>query len=125
MRNWLSAIRVASTAKVGAEIAGIAETPATTGPRPISAIPAISAVGSGAGKGVDTIDDGVVADPGPMPHAPTDDDWLAEDWQVFFDERAGIAEFDGGLSRPEAEAQARTCCREEQMARKHRNRSAS
>jgi hypothetical protein len=29
-----------------------------------------------------------------------------KDWQAHFDERAGIAEFDGGLSRVEAEAQA-------------------
>jgi len=29
-----------------------------------------------------------------------------EDWQAFFDERAGILEFDGGLCRVEAEAQA-------------------
>jgi hypothetical protein len=36
--------------------------------------------------------------------------WSAEDWQVFFDERAAIAEFDGGLSRPEAEARAFACC---------------
>jgi hypothetical protein len=27
----------------------------------------------------------------------------AEDWQAFFDERAGIAEFDGGLPRGQAE----------------------
>jgi hypothetical protein len=38
------------------------------------------------------------------------DGWTAEDWQVFFDERAGIAEFDGGLPRPEAEARAFACC---------------
>jgi hypothetical protein len=31
---------------------------------------------------------------------PANDGWTAEDWQAFFDERAGIAEFDGGLSRP-------------------------
>jgi hypothetical protein len=37
---------------------------------------------------------------------PADDSWSAEDWQVFFDERAGIAEFDGGLSRGHAEAHA-------------------
>ena len=37
-------------------------------------------------------------------------DWSAEDWQVFFDERAGIIEFDGRLSRTEAEAQALACC---------------
>jgi hypothetical protein len=36
--------------------------------------------------------------------------WSAEDWQLFFDERAGIAEFDGGLSRVEAEARAFACC---------------
>jgi hypothetical protein len=41
---------------------------------------------------------------------PTEDGWSAEDWQVFFDERAGIVEFDGGLPRPEAEAQAFACC---------------
>ena len=34
---------------------------------------------------------------------PADDGWSAEDWQAFFDERAGIAEFDGGLSRLDAE----------------------
>lgn len=34
----------------------------------------------------------------------------AEDWQVFFDERAGISEFDGGLSRGQAEAHAFGCC---------------
>jgi hypothetical protein len=36
--------------------------------------------------------------------------WSAEDWQVFFDERAGIAEFDGGLTRPQAEASAYSSC---------------
>jgi hypothetical protein len=41
---------------------------------------------------------------------PDRDGWSAEDWQVFFEERAGIAEFDGGLSRPEAEAYAFECC---------------
>ncbi len=38
------------------------------------------------------------------------DGWSAEDWQVFFDERAGIGEFEGGLLRPEAEARAFACC---------------
>ena len=38
------------------------------------------------------------------------DRWTDEDWQAFFDERAGIAEFDGGLPRPEAEARAFECC---------------
>ena len=41
---------------------------------------------------------------------PGRDGWSAEDWQVFFDERAGIIEFDGGLPRAEAEAQAFDCC---------------
>ncbi|KAF0128000.1 MAG: hypothetical protein FD152_2411 [Xanthobacteraceae bacterium] len=41
---------------------------------------------------------------------PGRDGWSAEDWQVFFNERAGIAEFDGGLPRPEAEARAFACC---------------
>ena len=36
--------------------------------------------------------------------------WSAEDWQIFFHERAGIAEFDGGLPRPEAEGLAFACC---------------
>src|SRR5262249_8323415 len=38
---------------------------------------------------------------------PAEDGWSAEDWQVFFEERAGIVEFDGGLPRAEAEAIAR------------------
>jgi hypothetical protein len=46
-----------------------------------------------------------------------DDDWSAEDWQVFFDERAGIAEFDGGLSRGQAEAHASACCAVEWLNR--------
>ena len=41
---------------------------------------------------------------------PGPDGWSAEDWQAFFDERAGIMEFDGRLSRTEAEAQALACC---------------
>jgi len=41
---------------------------------------------------------------------PDQDGWTAEDWQAFFDERAGIAEFDGGLPRPEAEARAFAFC---------------
>ena len=32
------------------------------------------------------------------------DSWSGEDWRAFFDERAGIAEFDGGLPREQAEA---------------------
>ena len=37
---------------------------------------------------------------------PTEDGWSAEDCQVLFEERAAILEFDGGLLRTEAEAQA-------------------
>ena len=36
--------------------------------------------------------------------------WSGEDWQVYFDERAGIAQFDGGLQRAEAEVRAFECC---------------
>jgi hypothetical protein len=36
--------------------------------------------------------------------------WSAEDWRLFFEERAGIAEFDGGLPRTEADARALACC---------------
>jgi hypothetical protein len=36
--------------------------------------------------------------------------WSAEEWRSFFDERASIAEFEGGLSRAEAEASAFTHC---------------
>jgi hypothetical protein len=45
------------------------------------------------------------------------DGWSAEDWQVFFNERAAIAEFDGGLTRPEAEAQAFAFCVVEWLSR--------
>ena len=38
---------------------------------------------------------------------PAEDGWSAEDRQVFFDERAGIIEFDGGAPRAWAEALAR------------------
>jgi hypothetical protein len=41
---------------------------------------------------------------------PAGDGWSAEDWQVFFDERAGIVEFDGGLPRADAEAKAFASC---------------
>jgi hypothetical protein len=36
--------------------------------------------------------------------------WANDDCREFFEERAGIAEFDGGLSRDQAEAQAFSCC---------------
>ena len=48
---------------------------------------------------------------------PGDDGWNAEDWQVYYDERAGIAEFHSGLSRVQAEARAFACCGSEWMNR--------
>jgi len=36
--------------------------------------------------------------------------WTAEDWRAYFDERAGVAEYDVGLPRPEAEERAYACC---------------
>jgi hypothetical protein len=36
-----------------------------------------------------------------------EDEWSPEDWKIFFDERAGIIEFDGGAPRAWAEALAR------------------
>lgn len=41
---------------------------------------------------------------------PAEDGRSAEDWQVYFDERAGMAEFDGGLARDQAETRAFACC---------------
>lgn len=36
--------------------------------------------------------------------------WDATEWQAYYDERAGIAEYDGGLSRSDAERRAYDCC---------------
>ncbi len=36
--------------------------------------------------------------------------WYPDDWRAYFDERAGIAEHDGGLERADAERQAFECC---------------
>ncbi len=36
--------------------------------------------------------------------------WDADDWRAFFEERAGVAEHDGGLERADAELQAHECC---------------
>ena len=41
---------------------------------------------------------------------PGRDGWSAEDWLAFFNERAGIAEFDGGRTHHEAEAHAYESC---------------
>ena len=45
------------------------------------------------------------------------DGWSREDWLAFFDERAGVVEFDGGLQRATAEARAFECCVVEWMNR--------
>jgi hypothetical protein len=46
------------------------------------------------------------------------------DWQVYFDERAGIAEFDGKLPRLDAEARAFACCVAEWLTRDPARRRA-
>jgi hypothetical protein len=43
--------------------------------------------------------------------------WSAQDWRAFFDERAAIAGFDGGLPRHEAEAGAFRACVVEWLSR--------
>lgn len=43
--------------------------------------------------------------------------WDAADWQAYYDERAAIAEYDGGLSRAEAEALAFESCVAEWLIR--------
>ena len=53
---------------------------------------------------------------------PGSDGWSGEEWREFFDGRAGIAEFDGGLPRDQAEAQAFSCCVGEWL---HRNPARS
>ncbi len=42
--------------------------------------------------------------------APDQDAWTAVDWLAFYGERAGIAEFDGGRNRAEAEVLAFEAC---------------
>lgn len=42
--------------------------------------------------------------------SPGSTDWTDDDWRVFFEERAAIAEHDGSLSPEDAEAQALECC---------------
>ncbi len=43
--------------------------------------------------------------------------WDAADWRAYFDERAGIAEHDGGLSRADAEDRAYQVCVSQWMNR--------
>jgi len=38
------------------------------------------------------------------------DGWSGGDWRTLFDQRVAVAEFDGGLSRDQAEARAFACC---------------
>jgi hypothetical protein len=45
------------------------------------------------------------------------DEWVAEDWRAYFDERAGIAEFDGGQCHGDAEALAFDSCVMERLSR--------
>ncbi len=51
-----------------------------------------------------------------MSHTPNDLEaansasWDAIDWQAYYDERAGVAEFDGAIPRTQAEQQAWQCC---------------
>jgi hypothetical protein len=48
---------------------------------------------------------------------PTPDGWSAANWQIFFQERASILEFDGALSRSQAEERAFACCNAEWLNR--------
>jgi len=41
---------------------------------------------------------------------PASDEWTSEDWQAYFNERAAHIEYEGGESRPQAEARAYECC---------------
>jgi hypothetical protein len=44
-------------------------------------------------------------------------EWTADDWHAFYDERAAIAEFDGGMSKEDAECAAYEACVNEWMRR--------
>jgi hypothetical protein len=48
-----------------------------------------------------------------------DNAWTSDEWRSYFTEQAGIAEFDGRLPRPEAEAGAFDCCVAEWLNRDH------
>jgi hypothetical protein len=48
---------------------------------------------------------------------PKKDGWSAENWRLYFEERAAVAEFDGGMSRAKAKAQAFECCIDEWLNR--------
>jgi len=52
------------------------------------------------------------------------DGWSGEDWQAYFDERAGIARFRGGLPREQAKHRAFDCCLVEWLNRNPARSSA-
>ncbi len=52
---------------------------------------------------------GCITPPNRAQQRNTHPDWTGTDWQAFFDERAEIAEHDGGLSRDDAETRAFEC----------------
>ncbi len=56
-----------------------------------------------------------------MPEPKRQDD--AEDDRDFYEERAAIAEFDGGLARPEAEALAHDRMQRTRLSRRLRTRA--
>ena len=43
--------------------------------------------------------------------------WSAQDWYAYFDKRAAIAEFDGGLTRRQADKRPFSCCVSEWLTR--------
>jgi hypothetical protein len=53
---------------------------------------------------------------------PGRDGWSGEDWRSFFEERAAIGEFEGGVQRQQAAARAFKCCVAEWL---NRNRMRS
>jgi hypothetical protein len=55
---------------------------------------------------------------------PMTDSWTTEDWQAFYEERAGTLEFDAGMPRPAAEAQAFEACVTEWLNRDPASSSA-
>jgi hypothetical protein len=48
---------------------------------------------------------------------PSNEGWSGEDWLALYDKRAGIAEFDAGLPRDQAELRAFACCAAEWLNR--------
>ena len=82
----------------------------------ITAQPEPAEVGPARGRDVEP---DALVDPGAVPpqvapdldHKPSGAaQWDVDDWRAYFDERAGIVEFDGGPSRADTEARAMACC---------------